>query len=380
MKILVVSNIYPPYFVGGYELGCRNIVEAFIERGHEVQVLTSTYGVNCELVQPPIYRLLQIDFERLPFFLTVVRKEAANQRHFRRLCVEFAPDIVFCWNMANISLSIAAIAADLRIPVRYYLFDNWLATRELDQWFQYCRLLASLKPLFKVLLPQLRFLLPGDPCPLDGAIFASRYLKDVAQLMGKEVTASPVVHWGVPVPAGAEFVHPSPASILYVGQIVPLKGVHTVVEAVGILKKEHGVSSVSLTVVGDTDFNPGYTRHLVEITERYGISDRVRFAGKVVPEEIGGYLGSHGLFVFPSAWDEPFGISQVEAMAAGMIVLGTATGGSAEIIKDGVNGLRFEREDYRDCARQILRLLEDPELCRRLTTGGRCVGSRRLQF
>ena len=58
------------------------------------------------------------------------------------------------------------------------------------------------------------------------------------------------------------------------------------------------VSSVSLTVVGDTDFNPGYTRHLVEITERYGISDRVRFAGKVVPEEIGGYLGSHGLLSF----------------------------------------------------------------------------------
>ena len=36
-----------------------------------------------------------------------------------------------------------------------------------------------------------------------------------------------------------------------------------------------------------------------------------------------------------------------------------------------MNGLRFEREDYRDCARQILRLLEVPELCRRLTTGGR---------
>jgi len=371
VKILVVSNIYPPYFVGGYELGCRNLVEAFIERGHEVQVLTSTYGVNHELVQPPIYRLLRIDFERLPSFLKVVRKEAVNQRHFRRLCVAFAPDIVFCWNMANISLSIAALAADLKIPVRYYLFDNWLATCELDQWFQYCLLLAPLRPLFKVLLPQLRFILSGDLPLLDGAIFASSYLKEVAHLMGKEITASPVVHWGVPVPAGAEFAHSSPASILYVGQVVPLKGVHTVVEAVGMLKKEHGVSSLSLTVVGDIGFDPEYVRHLEELAERYGISDRVRFTGKVAPEKIREYLDSHGLFVFSSTWDEPFGISQVEAMAAGMIVLGTATGGSAEIIKDGVNGLRFEREDYRDCARQILRLLEDPELCRRLTSGGR---------
>ncbi|BCS53764.1 glycosyltransferase [Geobacter sp. SVR] len=371
MKVLVVSNIYPPYFVGGYELGCCNLVEALIERGHEVRVLTSTYGVNRELVQPPIYRLLRIDFDRLPSFPKVVRKEAANQRHFRRLCVEFVPDIVFCWNMSNISLSIAAIAGDLKIPVRYYLFDNWLATCELDQWFQYCRLLAPLRPLLKVLLPRLRFLVPEAPCPLDGAIFASSYLKEVAHLMGKEITAAPVVHWGVPVPALPEVTHSSPASMLYVGQVVPLKGVHTVVEAVGILKEEHGVSSISLTVVGDTGFDPEYVRHLEKLAERYGISDRVRFTGKVAPQEVGGYLNSHGLFVFPSAWDEPFGISQVEAMAAGMIVLGTATGGSAEIIKDGVNGLHFEREDCRDCARQILRLLEDPELCRRLTAGGR---------
>ena len=371
MKILVVSNLYPPYFVGGYELGCRNLVEAFIERGHEVQVLTSTYGVNRELVQPPVYRLLRIDFDRLPSFLKVVGKEAVNQRHFRRFCAEFAPDIVFCWNMANISLSIAAIAGDLNIPVRYYVFDNWLATCELDQWFQYCCLLAPLRPLFKVLMPRLRFLLPGDPCPLNGAIFASSYLKEVAHLMGKEISSAPVVLWGVPVPAGVDFAPPSPASILYVGQVVPLKGVHTVVEAVGILKKEHGVSSISLTVVGDFGFDSEYVGHLEELVERYGISDRVRFTGKVAPEEIREYLDSHGLFVFPSKWDEPFGISQVEAMAAGLIVLGTATGGSAEIINDGVNGLRFEREDCRDCARQILRLLEDPELCRRLTAGGR---------
>jgi glycosyltransferase involved in cell wall biosynthesis/ADP-heptose:LPS heptosyltransferase len=380
VKILVVSNIYPPYFVGGYELGCRNLVEAIMARGHEVRVLTSTYGVNRELVQPPIYRLLRINFDRLPSFPKVVRKEAANQYHFRQLCVEFAPDIVFCWNMSNISLSIAAIAADLKIPVRYYLFDNWLATCELDQWFQYCLSLAPLRPLLKALLPRLRFLVPGDPCPLDGAIFASSYLKEVAHLMGKEITAAPVVRWGVPALAAPEVTSPSPASVLYVGQVVPLKGVHTVVEAVGILKAEHGVSSVSLTVVGDIGFDPEYVRHLEDLAERYGISDRVCFTGKVAPEEVGSYLNSHGLFIFPSAWDEPFGISQVEAMAAGMIVLGTATGGSAEIIEDGVNGLRFEREDCRDCARQILRLLEEPELCRRLIVGGRASAAGDFNF
>ena len=42
MKILVVSNLYPPDFIGGYELGCRQAVDVLRDRGHEVRVLTST--------------------------------------------------------------------------------------------------------------------------------------------------------------------------------------------------------------------------------------------------------------------------------------------------------------------------------------------------
>ena len=43
MKILVVSNLYPPQHVGGYELGCRDVVEKLRARGHNVRVLTSTF-------------------------------------------------------------------------------------------------------------------------------------------------------------------------------------------------------------------------------------------------------------------------------------------------------------------------------------------------
>ena len=58
MKILVVSDLYPPFHVGGYELNCRDCVEALISRGHEITVLTSSWGLDRGLMQGNVYRLL----------------------------------------------------------------------------------------------------------------------------------------------------------------------------------------------------------------------------------------------------------------------------------------------------------------------------------
>ena len=52
MKILVVSNLYPPQHVGGYELGCRDVVEKLRARGHVVRVLTSNFR-NGNTDNPP---------------------------------------------------------------------------------------------------------------------------------------------------------------------------------------------------------------------------------------------------------------------------------------------------------------------------------------
>ena len=55
MRILVVSNLYPPHIIGGYELGCRDIVEALKRRGHELLVLTSDYGIGKRGVEPGVW-------------------------------------------------------------------------------------------------------------------------------------------------------------------------------------------------------------------------------------------------------------------------------------------------------------------------------------
>src|SRR5512143_519638 len=112
MRILVISNFYPPHVIGGYEIGCRDIVEGLKSRGHAVSVLTSFYGVTRPEERGDVYRWLQTDMAlrihgsaaALP---KIVWKESVNRRAFDRVCRALLPDVVYVWNPTHISLSIA---------------------------------------------------------------------------------------------------------------------------------------------------------------------------------------------------------------------------------------------------------------------------------
>ena len=89
VRVLVVSNMYPPHHLGGYELSCRDTVERFRGRGHDVAVLTSTmrrpevvdppderdtgirrdlllYWQDHELLQPPLREQLRLKVSQVP--------------------------------------------------------------------------------------------------------------------------------------------------------------------------------------------------------------------------------------------------------------------------------------------------------------------------
>src|ERR1043166_8109599 len=130
MRILVISNFYPPHFIGGYEIGCRDVVEALRSRGHDVRVLTSTHGVSRPEQTGHIYRWLETDLALkidpaavdLP---KIFRKELTNRRAFTRVCRAFLPDLVYVWNATHISISLAIKAQQMGIAVCYFISDHW---------------------------------------------------------------------------------------------------------------------------------------------------------------------------------------------------------------------------------------------------------------
>jgi glycosyltransferase involved in cell wall biosynthesis len=80
--------------------------------------------------------------------------------------------------------------------------------------------------------------------------------------------------------------------------------------------------------------------------------------------------------IFPSRWDEPFGLVPLEAMTQGAPVVATRRGGSAEFLADGGNCLEVTADDPGGVAAAVRRLAGDAALRRRLIEGGRKTAAR----
>ena len=93
-------------------------------------------------------------------------------------------------------------------------------------------------------------------------------------------------------------------------------------------------------------------------------------------EQLAAVYGAADAILFPVEWDEPWGLVPLEAMAVGRPVLATATGGSAEYLRDGDNCLSFAPGEAAELAAALRRLAAEPELRARLRKGGFATAAR----
>src|SRR5437773_11748467 len=146
MRLLFVSNVYPPLHIGGYELCCADAVTRLGKRGHDTCVLTSTYGLDGPARDANVFRWLKSDlgraggpFEGRPTDLftrtsDVLKKEINNRRAFLRLVNVFKPDLLYLWNLTHISVSIGMHARRIGLPTCYHVGDLWLSNWKSDSW------------------------------------------------------------------------------------------------------------------------------------------------------------------------------------------------------------------------------------------------------
>lgn len=343
MRVLVISNLFPPHAIGGYELGCAEVVEALAARGHDVAVLTSTYGAHGRERDARVERALVADFPAGPRRtlgdrLRTVGREAVNRALAFRACRRHRPDVVHVWNLRFLTPASARVAQLLGHPVCYFVSDGWLEDAARFGWPLRTRGLD-----------------------LRRVQFASDYLKRAALAAGQPVADAEVVYWGVDLRRFAFSGRRERRRLLYVGRLVPEKGLATALEALRLLVEAAPNAAATLTVVGGPD-----DRWAREEIRRLGVDGHVRLAGSVPREEMPGIYAAHDVLVFPSAWEEPFSITLLEGMASGLAVATTLTGGTGEVAEDGVNCLTFAPRDARGCAVALGRLLEEPELAERL--------------
>lgn len=373
MRILVITDHYPPQFLGGYELNCSQDVMELTRRGHELCVLTSRWGVPQPHVEGTVHRLLHLDPVWLASFTKTdprgLRKRAlqmrwalacrANYRIARRVAAGFKPDVAYIWRLGHVSIHPALALQESRVPTVYRIEDYWLSTLK----YELCLEPNRIRRLAKISIVGLsRF----DRIDLTHALMVSRALIEVYGRYGFREHDFRLVPEGVPTGSVLETVELTnrPAvpghgvRLLFAGRLVPDKGPHIAIQALARLTESNGTHRFSLDIVGEG--TAAYVQKLQSMVATLGLKHRVRFVGKLDSVDLLRRYAQYDALLFPSQWVEPFGVTIVEAMARGLPVIASTCGAAPEIIADGKNGLLIPPGDAGRLADAVSRLIGDP--------------------
>jgi len=380
VKILFLTNYYPPHEVGGYEQLCRDVAQRLDGRGHTVTVLTCDRGVaqNENADEPGIYRQLRISPKpntRLgiasQFFLTRQQAEAHNRHVFHYTVQRFHPDVIFIWNLQGLPQELAVDAeAQPGTAVAYWLAGYTPAEPDLfwRYWAQPPGKRSSLRGMkqlvSRIALAQMRR--EGKPARprMRHVAVVSDYMRHKGWADDTLPSHAEVIYNGVetdqffrPAPPPDS---PPPVNLLVAGRVSADKGVHVAVEAAGKLAQARSGRDFRLIIAGS---GPGdYLAHLQQLAASQQIGDLISFTSWLPREHMPQIMQACHILLLTSIYPEAFSRVVLEGMAAGLAVIGTLTGGTGELLQDGVNGLACATEDSTDLARQIGRLLDHPQL------------------
>jgi glycosyltransferase involved in cell wall biosynthesis len=185
---------------------------------------------------------------------------------------------------------------------------------------------------------------------IDAFIFNSQTTHQVAQsLLGDHCTGV------VAYPAGdrlaskiteheiiARARQPGPLKLLFLGNVIPRKGLHILLDALKQVPRDKWI----LTVAGGLSLNKTYSRTIQRQVRTPYFEGMVHFLGPLNMDELKAQLRDSHLLVVPSFY-EGYGIAYLEGMSFGLPAVGTTAGAAKEIITHGENGFLI---DPGDCA------------------------------
>jgi glycosyltransferase involved in cell wall biosynthesis len=191
---------------------------------------------------------------------------------------------------------------------------------------------------------------------------AARWLREGLRVPQDRLFVIPVATVLVSLPSAPQ-KHASGANIVFVGRLVPQKGVSTLLRG---FERVQQSAEATLVIVGD-----GPNRQsLQKLASKLGLEDRVRFVGWVPYERLDSFYSQADIVVVPSLY-EPYGRVIAEAMSLGRPVVATDTEGAADLIRDGETGFIVPIEDPGALADRILYLLGNPRVAREVGRAAR---------
>jgi glycosyltransferase involved in cell wall biosynthesis len=195
----------------------------------------------------------------------------------------------------------------------------------------------------------------------DGFIFISRHTRDLVQNLagsGKPFTiaypAGDRLGGATPEEITARVTSPGPRQILYLGAVIPRKGLDVLLQALASLKHE----AWELTVAGSLTGDPGYSRKIFNLISRLALSQKVRLPGVLLGTDLIHCLQQSHILAVPS-YMEGLALVYLEGMAYGLVPLASSGGAAGEVITSGKDGFLIPPRDVQVLTDRLRELLRD---------------------
>jgi 1,4-alpha-glucan branching enzyme len=349
LRILMLSWEFPPNNVGGLGRHVADLGAALVRDGHIVHVVTLA-----DPGSPP-------------------GTEETDGMTVHRVArpPEEGNFLVWVYRFNRAFVAAAESAAALSGPFDVVHSHDWLAGQAgvalKARWG--CALVATIHATEKGRNGTIRL-------PIQQAVHEEEWLLaitadrviTVSKAMAREVAESfrvgaAVIYNGVtiPPPAGRAPHRFDAPYFFYIGRLVGEKGVHVAIRALSLMQRR-----AHCVVAGKGPLE----EELKELARSLGLAGQVQFTGRISEAEKQAWLQNAAAGLVPSLY-EPFGIVALEVMAAGVPVVVGDTGGLAEIVTHGVDGLKVIPGDAASLAAALDRLLAAPDEAGALAAAGR---------
>jgi glycosyltransferase involved in cell wall biosynthesis len=347
LSILVVTNLFPPQELGGYGRKIWEFTEGLRKRGHKVLILAGDAPYLLRPISPGENTLEEFTRRELNLWgewRNGVTKatgdwhfaEKTSHKNAKRVLEEVqreSPDFVLLGNLDFLGTALVKALIENKIPVLHSLGNQtpgYLATE------------SMVSPYYWI-------------AP------ASDWLGKTLSETGYHFSRLCTVYPGARVDRFFKYFLPDirQLRIAFAGLVMHYKGAHVLLNALHVLHQS-GVD-FRAEIAGDST-DQSYINTLKDFIDTTGMSAKIAFTGFLDRPGLDALFARSNVLVFPTLIPEAFGISQVEAMASGVIVVTSGTGGTQEVVRHGIDGLVYENQNHISLAQALHSLHTNPQL------------------
>jgi glycosyltransferase involved in cell wall biosynthesis len=421
MKILFLTHFYPPRHIGGTETYTHGLAKGLVNAGHQVQVLCveewetgAQYwnGFTDDVYDTVPVRRLNLNWTRAANINRDLYDNPVTAAFLEQYLEKTKPDIVHITSCVTLSSGVIPVVKQAGIPLIITLTDFWFICPRLTllngngsqcdgkttaqeclrcmsskseilrysrrivpeplmdswmDWMSHHSILSGARGLRGVAIDIIhrKQLLRERLALADLVIAPSTFLRDV---FVKNDFTMPIriISYGHDLSWLLKHPDKQPSDVIrfgYIGQIIPIKGVHVLLESFVNAQLD---GKAKLSIFGDRRKDPGYARQLARIATD---TPSIHFEDAFAHEHLGDVLPQLDMIVVPSLWAENNPLVIQESFAAKVPVIATALQGLSEFVHHEQNGLLFKLGDQEDLTRQLLRVVNEPDLIQHLRNG-----------